>query len=311
MNANEDMAVRELTRRLSTQLAEVSAGLEAIVRLTDAKFVTFRALLDSQAERVALALTSSDKVRDQTRTETERRFADQHDIYAARDAVTKMYERLEALDRVVEAQLVTLRQAIDAGEVKAALALTAADKAVNAALISHDKAVVAALTTAQRATERSELVDERRVAVVVQLQDGLTAAQKELQRNAERVEALDRITDAKFVTFRALIDSQAEKVALALAASDKAVSKAEVTTEKRFESVNEFRGQLDDQAKTFISRVEFNALRDGQIERINEIVSRLDRNEGRGAGLNAGWVYLLAALGALGTLISVFIAVGR
>lgn len=66
--------------------------------------------------------------------------------------------------------------------------------------------------------------------------------------------------DARFVTLQTVINAQKEMVALALAASDKAVTKAEIATEKRFESVNEFRAQLQDQTRTFMSRDEAHAL---------------------------------------------------
>ncbi len=66
--------------------------------------------------------------------------------------------------------------------------------------------------------------------------------------------------NAKFEGVRTSMDAQAEKVALALAASDKAVTKAEIATEKRFESVNEFRAQLQDQTRTFVAREEANVL---------------------------------------------------
>lgn len=106
---------------------------------------------------------------------------------------------------------------------------------------------------------------------------------------------LSQLTDAKFVTFRALIDSQAEKVALALAASDKAVNKAELATEKRFEAVNEFRGQLNDQAARLLERreaearfaamgiqIDSTAYRGN--ERLAAVESRLDRIEATAAG---------------------------
>lgn len=66
----------------------------------------------------------------------------------------------------------------------------------------------------------------------------------------QEINALDKLTDAKFVTFRALLEGNAEKVALALAAADKAVTKAEIAVEKRFDGVNEFRGSLDDALKS-------------------------------------------------------------
>jgi hypothetical protein len=47
-----------------------------------------------------------------------------------------------------------------------------------------------------------------------------------------------------------------EAVQAALVSAEKAVGKAEVATEKRFESVNEFRAQLSDQAAHFSTRDE-------------------------------------------------------
>ncbi len=57
----------------------------------------------------------------------------------------------------------------------------------------------------------------------------------------------------------------------ALAAAEKAVSKAEAATHERFASVNEFRGQLTDQAATFISRIEF----DTKLGAVNDKLSAL------------------------------------
>lgn len=135
----------------------------------------------------------------------------------------------------------------------------------------------------------------------------LLRVETELARHSEQLQSLDRLTEAKFVTFRTLIDSQAEKVALALAASDKAIQKSEMATEKRFESVNEFRGTLSDQTRTFISRVEFEALRSSYVDRLAELQQRLERVEGHSAGLSAGWVYLLGGIAAVGTIISMVV----
>jgi hypothetical protein len=55
----------------------------------------------------------------------------------------------------------------------------------------------------------------------------------------------------------AAFNAQKEAVASALSAADRAVGKAEDAATKRFESVNEFRGQLSDQVATFLPRIEF------------------------------------------------------
>jgi hypothetical protein len=127
--------------------------------------------------------------------------------------------------------------------------------------------------------------------------------------HSQRHQAFDRLTDAKFVTQRVMMESQAEKVALALAAADKAISKSEQATEKRFESVNEFRKTLSDQAANFISRREFEVLREAQAQRTLEFSARLDKAEGRSSGLDAAWVYLVGAFGIIAALVGVAIAI--
>jgi hypothetical protein len=70
----------------------------------------------------------------------------------------------------------------------------------------------------------------------------------------------------------------------ALAAAEKAVTKAEIAADKRFESVNEFRQALTDQTGTFITRVEAIAIMDRNTERIQELADRLNKGEGHTAG---------------------------
>jgi hypothetical protein len=124
-----------------------------------------------------------------------------------------------------------------------------------------------------------------------------------------RIHEVERLIDAKMTTLRTIIDLQAEKSVTLLASSDKAISKAEVATEKRFESVNEFRQTLSDQTKSFISKVEFEALRDTTGAQIAGMSSRLDKIEGKAVGFNAGWIYLLGGLSAVGTVGSVIVAI--
>jgi hypothetical protein len=50
--------------------------------------------------------------------------------------------------------------------------------------------------------------------------------------------------------------AQEQAVAFALASAEKATLKADVSNEKRFDGVNEFRSQLKDQAGTFLTRNE-------------------------------------------------------
>jgi hypothetical protein len=153
------------------------------------------------------------------------------------------------------------------------------------------------------------------------------------------------LTDAKFATYETLITSQAEKVALALDATEKAIGKAETATSKaiekeatanesRFASVNEFRKQLNDQAATFMprteavqlsdqamqrireladlvpqlaTRLEVQVMADRSSERIGELNDRMNRAEGRGLGVKDNKAGIYAAIAGAVGLIAVFV----
>jgi hypothetical protein len=119
----------------------------------------------------------------------------------------------------------------------------------------------------------------------------------------------------------------------ALAAQEKAVTKAEIASEKRFDAVNEFRAQLADQATTFLPRQEYQARHDALTEKVDSAVAalgnRIERNtedlkknldtvnlvaaaaQGKGSGLAQGWGILLGAAGLIGTVIAVVYALSK
>lgn len=90
-------------------------------------------------------------------------------------------------------------------------------------------------------------------------------------------------------------DAQTSAINAALQAAKEAVIKAETATENRFASVNEFRQTLSDQAGTFISRTEFNALKE-----------RIDRADGHTGGLSDGWKWLIG-IAALAVPVALFL----
>lgn len=164
-----------------------------------------------------------------------------------------------------------------------------------------------------RMAERDQRYQQRAEAQQLAIEAALASVElRSIDRegNLRRaIEYLDSLTEAKFITFRTLIDSQAEKVALALSAADKAVTKAEVANEKRFESLLSGTNRLSDQGKNFVNRPEFESTRASLTEKIDDLKAFALRTEGKGAGISAGWGYLavLASLSitALGVLLAV------
>ena len=115
--------------------------------------------------------------------------------------------------------------------------------------------------------------------------------------------------DAQTKALDAALAAQKEAVLTAMVAAERATTKAETAADKRFESVNEFRQSLTDQTATFMPRTEAVSRMDSLAEKIDDLKSRVGAFQGRSAGLNAGWVYLLGAVAAGSTLISIILMI--
>lgn len=84
-------------------------------------------------------------------------------------------------------------------------------------------------------------------------------------------------------------------VQAALASAEKAITKADIATEKRFESVNEFRATLADQQNTFLSRPEY----DANHKNLSDRVSALETFRYESSGVLKGGSALIATMGLL------------
>lgn len=82
---------------------------------------------------------------------------------------------------------------------------------------------------------------------------------------------MEKFHDERDRRYTDKFDAQDQKTQLALDASEKAVTKAEIATEKRFEGVNEFRATLSDQATNLMPRKEAEAKIDALNEKIEEL----------------------------------------
>lgn len=132
------------------------------------------------------------------------------------------------------------------------------------------------------AAERSEwTVDTMKEHLLVQISDLRFMLD---ERYATQSKALDAALVAQQVAMRTALEAAEKAVSTALTSAEKAVSKAEVAAEKRFESVNEFRGQLADQAAQFITRQELDIRIGASSDKIEALTSRIDSMTGTSAG---------------------------
>jgi hypothetical protein len=110
-------------------------------------------------------------------------------------------------------------------------------------------------------------------------------------------EERDKRYDQKFADTKIAVDA-------ALAASEKAVIKAESAAERRFESVNEFRSTLADQQRTLMPRAETEALFKVMNDKIEILNTKENKSEGKTLGITQLMGYILFAITVIGFIIS-------
>ena len=142
----------------------------------------------------------------------------------------------------------------------------------------------------RRYEERFRAVEQKFAAVEKGIETALTVA--------------DRLLDQRF-------SAQEKALQAALLAVREAVDKADIANTKKFDSVNEFRGQLKDQAATLLPRTEFEALK----KDLDSVKSRQDQIVGAQLALasartdsQGSWGIVVGAAGVVVAIISIAIA---
>ena len=131
------------------------------------------------------------------------------------------------------------------------------------------------------------------------------------ERYATQTKAVDAAFVAQQTAMQTALTAAERAVATAMLAAEKAVDKAEDAATKRFEAVNEFRGQLSDQASTFMPRTEADVRLQGLAKDVAALKEQLDKTSGRGAGMDKAWGFLVAVVAAVGGVIAIIVAVAQ
>jgi hypothetical protein len=135
----------------------------------------------------------------------------------------------------------------------------------------------------------------------------------------DRIEANDRLYQARFdslekasvIAFQAqqsALVAQERGVMIAMAAAEKAVTKAEVAADRRFEGVNELRGAMEDQQRNLMPRPEAESEIKALKVLLSALAARMDQIEGRKAGGAQGYGI---AVGIIGLLVALIALAGR
>jgi hypothetical protein len=118
----------------------------------------------------------------------------------------------------------------------------------------------------------------------------------EIAEMRANLKSLREIVDERDRRYEDRFKATDDRTGLALTSSKEAVGKAELATEKRFDSVNEFRGQLKDQAATLLPRAEADAKFNSMTKEIEELKKVINTSQGKSSGFMASWGVLVAAI---------------
>jgi len=145
------------------------------------------------------------------------------------------------------------------------------------------------------ALEKAMLIGDTRLADHIAQQ---VADIREALLTAERLE-LERVAGLR------------REIGIGVEASDKAIGKQESANEKRFDAVNDFHAQLRAQQATFMPR----EVMEKQIEAVEARVGKLENLEaghsGRRLGVDTSIGKILAAIGAVGVLVSIVVVLSN
>lgn len=99
--------------------------------------------------------------------------------------------------------------------------------------------------------------------------------------------------------------AQEHAVTAALAAAEKATSKAEENAAKKADAQNEWRQAMNDRERILMPRLEQEALNRSIDVRITALEQLRFQKEGQGAGVQAGWAWAVGAVGLILTVITI------
>ena len=128
-----------------------------------------------------------------------------------------------------------------------------------------------------------------------------------------QIEAIARIMDEREKRYEEQFKGIRESMALALASAEKAVLKAEGAADKRFDSVNEFRMTLADQAAHFaradLVTAQFESIEKRLTELTQSVTAFHASQLSKAQAYSSGFGFIATAVGIVGAIVGAVIAI--
>lgn len=168
---------------------------------------------------------------------------------------------------------------------------------INEKFAAQDVSMRAFVATAQSlAHAQAETIKVAQIAADLRYQ----------QRFEAQSDALTAAFLAQQTAMKTALEAAEKAVQAALAAQERAVLKAELASDKRFESVNEFRKTLADQQVTFMPKAEASVVTSSQNTKIQDLKDEVSRLVNERVGIKGGWGYAVGVVGLLLALLGLW-----
>lgn len=150
--------------------------------------------------------------------------------------------------------------------------------------------------------------DGKRTAAEISLRDYVIATlETHRQHNDLRFDMIDQRLEYAIDNLANRMKALETASSLALHSNEQALLKAEATTEKRFDSVNEFRQMLNDMNANSMPRSEANLMFKSMQEALHANTDRLNLTQGADQGVKSSWLFVVGLIASVAGAASIFI----
>ena len=111
------------------------------------------------------------------------------------------------------------------------------------------------------------------------------------------------IIDERDIRYTQLADAKEKAISAALAAAEKAVTVAEINSQKWRENANEWRQAMDDRETQFVKSDNFRTTISNLVKDIQELKGRIDIHDGKSVGVHTLWGFMVAAVATAGVVV--------
>lgn len=214
---------------------------------------------------------------------------------------------LEALQNQITTRFPTredIKTALDALQMQLEHRFAASKDIYDTKLDERDRRYSAEVSERDKAIDILEGSITRRISTIdLSLREHLASQVKQIEM---ALSAADKLEVGRIQTVHEKTDAVIAEMGTINNASEKAIAKAEASVEKRFDTYDKAVQALRDLVNNAMPRAEVITLVKASTDKIGDLTDRINRTEGKGAGMGQIWGYIVGAGGVIVAMVALF-----